>query len=66
MSSDAGASGSAQTPAAALCQRALAGDDFAAVEVLNRLAAGDGQLMRYVSQPRDEATERVRGLWWAT
>jgi hypothetical protein len=60
MSSDAGAGGSAQTPATALCQRALAGDDSAAVEVLSRLAAGDGPLMRYVSQPQDEAAGRVR------
>lgn len=52
--------GTALTPAAALCQRALAGDDSAAVEVLHRLAAGDGRLMTAVSAPHDPQAERVR------
>ena len=52
--------GSSQTPAAALCQRALADDDAAAIEVINRLAAGDAQLLAYVGQARDEHASRVR------
>jgi hypothetical protein len=48
------------TPVAALCQQALAGDDSAAIELITRLAAGDVQLMRYVSHPRDEEARRVR------
>jgi hypothetical protein len=53
-------SGSAPTPAAALCQRALAEDDSAAIELINRLAAGDGQFLSYVAQPRDQQAARVR------
>jgi HEAT repeat protein len=51
---------SALTSAASLCQRALAGDDSAAVELLNRLAAGDRQLESYVSSSQDPRAARVR------
>jgi HEAT repeat protein len=52
--------GSARTPAVSLCQRALTGDDSAAIELLTRLAAGDRQLESYVSSSQDAQAARVR------
>jgi HEAT repeat protein len=55
-----GSGGSGFSTAAALCERALADDDSAAVELLNRLSAGDSQLLGYVAQPNDDQAAHVR------
>jgi HEAT repeats len=52
--------GTAQTPSAALIERALLGEASAAAEVIRRLAAGDVALMRAVSEPGNPHAERGR------